>query len=130
MISLRALLKEVKNKNIKEAAFAPGAVPPMVKLVWYDDKHGLKDVKKQKEVLRILERNLRKQQESGLYKYSVSDIMNDIKYYPATDKIVGNYPKNVFLDPRWKDSNTIRIDKCRFEHELEQISKTLMVKSK
>ena len=112
----------------------PGEEPPMIKLVFYDEKYGLKDIKKRKEILRVLQRNLKILQSVGKpYKYSAGDIIGDFKYYLETDKLIGNYPKSVFFrkdQPSSKATNTNIMNKCRFESELENVSKMLMVKQK
>ena len=104
----------------------------MIGLVFSDSKGGLKDIKKQKEIFRILERNLKTNQYT--LSYSVSNIMNGIKYYPATDKIVGNFPKQVFLHPSYlkkvSQASLMNMDKCRFKDELMKVSRTLEVKEK
>ena len=49
--------------------------------------------------MKVLERNLKIQQSAGKpYKYSASNIIDDFKYYSETDKLIGNYPKYVFLE--------------------------------
>ena len=66
--------------------------------------------------------------------YSVSDIMNGIKYYPLTDKIVGNFPKSVFIHPgklkKMGQASLLNTDKCRFKDELKTISKSLEIQQK
>jgi hypothetical protein len=105
----------------------------MVKFVFWDDTIGLKDERKRKEIFRILERNLKAHQ-FGKLSYSVSDIMDGIKYYPQTDKIVGNFPKHVFIHPnkvnKISQKSLLDMDKCRFKDELMKVSKTLQVRNK
>ena len=88
----------MKLKSILEATtvFKAGTVPVMVKLVFWDEKNGLKDPKKVNEILRVLERNLMVKK-SGFKGLNINDVMNGFKYYEATDKLIGNYPKHVFL---------------------------------
>ncbi len=132
-MKLIEILKEAL-RNVGANTFPLGEVPPMIKLVFYDEKYGLKDIKKRKEILRVLQRNLKILQSVGKpYKYSASDIISDFKYYPETDKLIGNYPKNVFFrKDQWssKATNVNIMHKCRFESELENVSKMLMVKQK
>jgi hypothetical protein len=66
--------------------------------------------------------------------YSVADIMDGIKYYPQTDKIVGNFPKSVYLHPGKSYQigyhSLLNTDKCRFKDELKTISKSLEIQQK
>ncbi len=103
--------------------------PIIIQLVFWDSKDGLKDIKKQKEILRILQRNLIVQSGRGGMGYSVPTIMSGIKYYPSTDKIVGNFPKSVFVQVE-KRHSIISMDTCRFKDELIKVSRTLEVKQK
>jgi hypothetical protein len=123
----------IKLKDILETSHINTIEPTMVKLVFWDDVNGLKDEKKIKEIFRILERNLKAHQ-FGKLSYSVSDIMNGIKYYPQTDKIVGNFPKHVFINPsksrQMSQGSVLNMDRCRFKDELMKVSKTLKVQNK
>jgi hypothetical protein len=120
-------------KDILETTHINTIEPTMIKLVFSDDKNGLQDEKKRNEIFRILERNLKTQQ-FGKLSYSISDIMNGIKYYPQTDKIVGNFPLHVFIHPtmskKISHSSLMNMEKCRFKDELMKVSKTLEVKKK
>jgi hypothetical protein len=120
-------------KDILETSHVIRVDPVMVKFVFWDDKEGLSDERKRKEIFRILERNLKAHQ-FGKLSYSVSDIMDGIKYYPQTDKIVGNFPKHVFIHPNKVNkigyASVLNTDKCRFKDELEKVSKTLEVRNK
>ena len=123
MIKLKDLLEVESTKS----------EPVMIKIVIWDDKTGLKDEKKQKEVFRVLERNLKVKQ-FGKMDYSVADIMNGIKYYPQTDKIVGNFPKAVYVHPgkayQIGYHSLLNTDKCRFKDELKTRSKSLEIQQK
>ena len=123
----------IKLKDILETTHINTIEPTMIKLVFSDDKNGLQDEKKRNEIFRILERNLKTQQ-FGKLSYSISDIMNGIKYYPQTDKIVGNFPLHVFIHPtmskKISQSSLMNMEKCRFKDELMKVSKTLEVKKK
>jgi hypothetical protein len=123
----------IKLKYILETSHTNTIEPTMVKLVFWDDVNGLKDEKKRKEIFRILERNLKTHQ-FGQMSFSVSDIMNGIKYYPQTDKIVGNFPKHVFITPskasKMSQRSILNMDRCRFNDELMKVSKTLKVQNK
>lgn len=124
MIRLINLLKEHTPNNLPE--------PVMINLVFWDSKNGLQDEKKRKEIFRILERNLKMNQFT--LSYSVPEIMNGLKYYPQTDKIVGKYPKQVFLHPNYltkvSQNSVMNMDKCRFKDELMKVSRTLDIKQK
>ena len=124
MIKLIDLLEVTVNREDE---------PVMIKIVISDDSGSLEDEKKRNEVFRILERNLKIQQ-SGRIKYSVSDIMDGIKYYPQTGKIVGNFPKSVFVHPgkayKINYHSVLNTDKCRFKDELQKVSKTLEINQK
>jgi hypothetical protein len=123
----------IKLKDILETSHVNTLEPSMVKFVFWDDTIGLKDERKRKEIFRILERNLKAHQ-FGKLSYSVSDIMDGIKYYPQTDKIVGNFPKHVFIHPnkvnKISQKSLLNMDKCRFKDELMKVSKTLQVQNK
>jgi hypothetical protein len=124
MIKLIDLLSEHGPNELPE--------PVMIQLVFWDDTNGLDDIKKRKEILRILERNLKVSQLT--LSYSVPEIMNGLKYYPQTDKIVGKFPKQVFLHPNYlkkvSQNSLMNMDKCRFKDELMKVSNTLKVKEK
>lgn len=124
MIKLIDLLSEHGPNELPE--------PVMIQLVFWDDTNGLKDIKKQKEIFRILERNLKNSQFT--LSYSIPHIMNGMKYYPSTDKIVGIFPKQVFLHPNYLkkvgQGSVMNMDKCRFKDELMKVSRTLEVKEK
>ena len=123
----------IKLKDILEVSHVNTLEPTMVKFVFWDDTNDLKDERKRKEIFRILERNLKAHQ-FGKLSYSVSDIMDGIKYYPQTDKIVGNFPKHVFIHPnkvnKISQKSLLNMDKCRFKDELMKVSKTLQVQNK
>lgn len=120
----------MKLKSILEATtvFKAGTVPVMVKLVFWDEKGGLKDPKKVNEILRVLERNLT-MKKSAYKDIDIKSVMDGFKYYSATDKLIGNYPKHVFL-PTNKPAAAISMKNCNFDHELLKVSKTLEVKQK
>lgn len=126
MIRLTTLLESLPDsRNV----FKRGENPSMIKLVFWDDKEGLRDDRKRKEILRILERNLKAQQNaSNLYKISSSEIMNDFKYYKETDKLIGNYPKYIFFERN--KTPKVSMKNCSFKYELEKVSKTLEIKEK
>jgi hypothetical protein len=106
-----------------------GIGSPLIKLVFWDDKVGLKDPKKVKEILRVLERNLKIVRPT--YNISPSEIMNSFKYFSATDKLIGNYPKNLFFDEKARRGPySVNMRNCRFDDELLKVSKTLEVKQK
>lgn len=123
----------IKLKDLLEVTVHREDEPVMIKIVISDESGSLEDEKKRNEVFRILERNLKIQQ-SGRIKYSVSDIMDDIKYYPQTGKIVGNFPKSVFVHPgkayKINYHSVLNTDKCRFKDELQKVSKTLEINQK
>lgn len=124
MIKLIDLLSEHGPNELPE--------PVMIQLVFWDSKSGLKNIRKQKEIFRILERNLKNNQFT--LSYSIPHIMNSMKYYPSTDKIVGIFPKQVFLHPNYLkkvgQSSVMNMEKCRFKDELMKVSNTLEVKDK
>jgi len=122
MIKLINLLKEF---NLPQNAIGS----PIIKLVFWDDKNGLKDPKKVKEILRVLERNLKVPRPG--YNINPSEIMNSFKYFSATDKLIGNYPKNIFFNEKGRGGPYyVKMRNCRFKDELEKVSKTLEVKQK
>lgn len=123
----------IKLKDLLETTYSNSSEPVMIKIVIWDEKNGLEDEKKQNEIFRVLERNLKVKQ-FGKMNYSVPDVMSGIKYYPQTDKIVGNFPKAIFLHPNKVNkigrASVLNTDKCRFKDELEKISKTLEIQQK
>ncbi len=131
-MKLLDLIKEKGLKGVAPTPFKPGEVPVMIKLVFWDEKNGLKDPKKVNEILRVLERNLIAHKQaydpSGM---NVKEVMNGIKYYPATDKIVGNYPRYVFfVKGKGHRNSTVNMNNCAFKDELDKVSKTIEVKNK
>ncbi len=124
MIRLIDLLKEFGT------ATNAGLGSPNIKLVFSDESKGLNDSRKVKEILRVLERNLKIIRPT--YDISISDVMNSFKYFPATDKLIGNYPKNIFFNEKARRARNmaVNIKNCRFDDELLKISKTLDVKRK
>lgn len=123
----------IKLIDLLETTYSNSSEPVMIKIVISDEKGGLEDEKKQKEIFRVLERNLKVKQ-YGKMDYSVQDVMDGIKYYPQTDKIVGNFPKAVFLHPNKLNKigkgTVLNTDKCRFKDELQKVSKTLEIQQK
>lgn len=117
------------QKGINELSNT-GLDSPIIKLVFWDEKNGLKDEKKVKEILRVLERNLKIVRPG--YKFDPNDIMDSFKYFEATDKLIGNYPKFIFFNQQARRSSTyaVNMNNCRFKDELLKISKTLNVKRK
>jgi hypothetical protein len=106
-----------------------GLDSPIIKLVFWDEKNGLKDEKKVKEILRVLERNLKIVRPG--YKFDPNDIMNSFKYFEVTDKLIGNYPKFIFFSNKARMGRyAVNMNNCRFKDELLKISKTLDVKQK
>ena len=126
MIRLTKLLEGLPDSR---SIFRKGENASMIKLVFWDDKEGLKDEKKRKEILRILERNLKvTQAATNVYKLSTSEIINDFKYYKETDKLIGNYPKYIFFERN--KVGKVSMKNCSFKYELERVSKTLEIKEK
>lgn len=124
----------IKLVDLLEVTISKQQDPVMIKIVISDNNDNtLQDEKKRNEVFRVLERNLKTQQ-FGKLSYSVQDIMDGIKYYPQTNKIVGNFPKSVFVHPgkayKINYHSTLNTDKCRFKDELQKISKTLEINQK
>lgn len=126
------VIKMIKLKDLLEVTKNTEPEPTMIKLVFSDDELGLKDIRKQNRILDILERNLKVNQKG--FTLSVSDIMSGIKYYPQTDKIVGNYPKTIFVSPNYQKKTSqgslLNLDKCRFKYELQKVSPSIDVKQK
>jgi len=124
-MKLKDLLIELNEVGIPQNA---GVGSPLIKLVFYDDEKGLNDPRKIKEILRVLERNLKIIRPH--YNISHSDIMNSFKYFSATDKLIGNYPRYLFFTTTKRASRIVNMRNCRFKDELEKISKSLEVKQK
>jgi len=126
MISLIKLLERLPDSG---TVFNAGETTPMIKLVFWDGTNGLKDQKKVKEILRVLERNLKIVRPT--YKISPKEVMDTFQYYSTTDKLIGNYPKYLFFDSDKKyGTYSVNMKNCRFKSELLKVSKTLEVKQK
>lgn len=126
-------LKDILNEKLPALVRDTGS--PIVKLVFWDEKNEdtLKDPKKVKEILRVLERNLNAQKSAKpQYDFSIPQIMNSFTYYKPTNKLIGDYPRYVFFSKNFGGLNKqkVEMDKCRFKDELEKVSKTLEVKQK
>ena len=126
-------LKDILNEKLPTLVRDTGS--PIVKLVFWDEKNEdtLKDPKKVKEILRVLERNLNAQKSAKpQYDFSIPEIMNSWTYYKPTNKLIGDYPRYVFFSKNFGGLNKQKVgmDKCRFKDELEKVSKTLEVKQK
>ena len=137
MISLINLLKEAVSPYAKwsgilqrpaHGLFRSGDEAPMVMIVIYDDKGGLKDDKKRNQIKKIIERNLMHKAMTMDIDYaylSPNTILDGLKYYPATDKIIGKLPKFFF-----KVGNKPSMKSLKFSYELSKVSPTLQIKEK
>ena len=110
--------------------FGMGKESPVLKLVWSSKSGVFKDETKRKEFLRVIERNLKMGKSTIGYDYDINTILDNIQYYPATDKFVGNLPVSIFFKGIHSINNAVNIDRCRFKDELMKISKDIEVKRK
>ena len=120
MIFLKKILSEALTQDIYTS--------PMYMVVIYDDTNGLKDEKKRNEIKRIILRNLNAKaaSTSNIYDFSnVQKIIDNLKYYPATDKIIGKLPRFFF-----KIQNNPSIKSIKFSYELLKVSPSLQIKLK
>ena len=139
MISLIKILKEASGPNpyakmsglvarSPSSVFGRGETPPMWNVVISADNDELDDVKKRKEVLRLINRKLKAQAVSSDMDFSVLNpdkIIDNIKYYPATKKLIGQLPKFLF-----KVGNIPSMKTAKFAYEVSRIIPSIEIKQK
>ena len=107
------------------ALFTRGVEPPLFKVVISDEKNGgFKNSKKRADLFLAIERDLRTRK-SSMPHLEVDRFMDGLKYYPATDKIVGNLPKFMF-----KNGNIPSLKNIKISKEISDISSTIEIKQK
>jgi hypothetical protein len=139
MISLIKLLKEAITTNpyskmsglvarSPNALFGRGETPPMWNIVISADNNELANDTKRKEVLRVIGRQLKHQAVSSDMDFSIlnpNKIIDNLKYYPATGKIVGQLPKFLF-----KVGNKPSIKTARFAYDVLKVIPSIEIKEK
>jgi hypothetical protein len=142
MISLEKLLKELNvvmdnpDGSIRTGynnvfALKKALGPSLVKIVISDEKNGgFHDAKKRNELFSLIKSTLNRYDtvvKSSIKnnKSEIQKIMDGIKYYPATGKIVGNLPKFMFKLGNVPSMRSILISK-----EIAEISDTIEIKQK
>jgi hypothetical protein len=120
-------------ESIEEDAsvFKAGEAPVMERFVFWDEKGGLKDPKKREAILSILKDAISKSFSHS--QLNPNSVIDGLKYYEQTDKIVGNYPRWAFIDGiRWKGKYNVTMERAKqdIKYKLQKISKTLQVKTK
>ena len=139
MISLFKLLKEAVTPNpyakmsglvarAPSAVFGRGETPPMWNIVISADNNELASDGKRKELLRVIGKKLKAQALSSDMDFSILNpdkIIDSLKYYPATGKIVGQLPKFLF-----KLGNNPSIKTAKFEYEASRIIPSIEIKRK
>jgi hypothetical protein len=139
MISLKKILKEAITPNpyaktsgqvarTPTALFGRGETPPMWNIVISADNNELANDTKRKEVLRIISKKLKAQALSSDMDFSILNpdkIIDGLKYYPATGKIVGPLPKFLF-----KLGNNPSVKNAKFQYELSRLIPSIEIKKK
>ena len=126
------IVSETKQVLEEDAGvFKKGEAPVMEKFVFWDEKSGLKDPKKRQAILDVLKNAISKSFTHN--ELNPNSVIDGLKYYEATDKIVGNYPRWAFIDGvRYKGRYAVTMDRAKQDtkYKLQKISKTLQVKTK
>jgi len=142
MISLEQILKELNvvsdnpSGHIRTGDNNPFALkralgPSLIKIVISDEKNGgFDNSNKRNELFSLIKNTLNRY--DGVVKSSIKNnkseiqkIMDGVKYYPATGKIVGNLPKFMFKLGNVPSMRSILISK-----EIAEISDTIEIKQK
>jgi len=142
MISLEQILKELNVVSDNPSGhirtgdnnrFALNKVlgPSVFKIVISDEKNGgFDNIKKRNELFSLIKSTLNRY--DGVVKSSIRNnkseiqkMMDGIKYYPATGKIVGNLPKFMF-----KTGNVPSMKNILISKEIAEISDTIEIKQK
>jgi hypothetical protein len=139
MISLIKLLKEAITPNpyskmsglvakTPSALFGRGETPPMWNVVISAANNELANDTKRKELLRVIGKKLKAQALSSDMDFSILNpdkIIDGLKYYSATGKIVGQLPKFLF-----KVGNAPSIKNAKFEYEASKVIPSIEIKRK
>ena len=139
MISLLKILKEAITPNpyakmsglvarTPTALFGRGETPPMWNIVISADNNELANDTKRKELLRVIGKKLKAQALSSDMDFSILNpdkIIDGLKYYSTTGKIVGQLPKFLF-----KVGNTPSIKNAKFEYEASKVIPSIEIKKK
>jgi hypothetical protein len=133
MISLEKILKELNvvtdnpSGTVKVGANTSASLrqalgPVLVKVVISDDKNnGFTNTKKRNQIFSVIHNAL----EVKFNKVGLKKMMDGIKYYPATGKIVGLLPRFMFKAGNVPSMRSILISK-----EIAEISDTIEIKQK
>jgi hypothetical protein len=139
MISLIKILKEAITPNpyskmsglvarSPSALFGRGEEPPMWNIVISSDNNELADDYKRKEILRVIGKKLKAQALSSDMDFSIlkpDKIMDGLKYYPATGKIVGPLPKFLF-----RLGSNPSVKTAKFAYDISKVIPSIEIKLK
>jgi hypothetical protein len=139
MISLIKILKEAITPNpyskmsglvakSPTSLFGRGETPASWNIVISATNNDLSNDTKRKEILRLIGRQLKHQAVSSDMDFSILNpdkIIDNLKYYPATGKIVGQLPKFLF-----KVGNKPSIKTARFAYDVLKVIPSIDIKEK
>jgi hypothetical protein len=139
MISLTKILKEAITPNpyskmsglvakTPSALFGRGETPPMWNVVISAANNELANDTKRKELLRVIGKKLKAQALSSDMDFSILNpdkIIDGLKYYPATGKIVGPLPKFLF-----RLGSNPSVKNAKFQYELSRLIPSIEIKKK
>ena len=131
MIKLKNILSEIKCEGIPSSAKKNGpvlstwAVRKMV--VISNPNGGLSDSNKRKKLMFFIDRELKKKTKDLDYDFNEikpDEMIKNLKYYPATDKIVGILPQYMFKNKK------ISFETSLFYRDLKNFFPNLEIKEK
>ena len=105
--------------------------PSLIKIVFSDEQNGgFEDSKKRNELLSLIKNTLNRYDpviKSSIKnnKSEIQKIIDGIKYYPATGKMIGNLPKFMF-----KKGNVPSMKNFLISKEIGEISPSIEIKQK
>ena len=125
----------MKLKNILEGIPSSAKKTGAVLSTWLvrkmivisDPTNGLTDADKRKKILFFIERELKKKTKDLDYDFAEvkpDEMIKNLKYYPATDKIVGILPQYMFKNKKITYENSL------FYRDLKNFYKTLEIREK
>jgi hypothetical protein len=131
VIKLKNILSEIKCEGIPSSAKKNGpvlstwAVRKMV--VISNPNGGLSDSNKRKKLMFFIDRELKKKTKDLDYDFNEikpDEMIKNLKYYPATDKIVGILPQYMFKNKK------ISFETSLFYRDLKNFFPNLEIKEK
>jgi len=129
MIKLKDIISEALGYRGSAKKYGPVLSTWLVRkmIVIEDLKEGLTDAKKREKILYIIERSLTKKTKDLDYDFAEvkpKEMIENLKYYPATDKIVGILPQYMFKNKKIDFKNSL------FYTELSRFYPTLNIREK